>query len=475
MPRLAQLLGCVLLATCLPVATAAFTSSSGETSITPVSTITRGEAVNLLYRQFQEDIDQTEHSMDQVRFLDVSPDSPLLPLLAHFCAAEAITCTGGDFLPDEPVSFPAVLKMYDVLLHFYTDAPIPGLAAEGRAQPNWNEEYMDWAAELGLVPNGTLMTPVTGAAMEAFLAKDTYLKEWHYAIPHARVLLPMTLEEITEENIPTRDAVQEKLNTLYAIQERLSNRTSTFFRSAKEHAIEARLQVIEIGLRHLAAFMDEHPLYYDASFSPEERAEFRRLGLKEIIGVGEYDFRNNASYRKHNVRVTLQHIHKVMLQPEEEFSYWKLMYEKGLQEVVNGWLIVEGKEVWGWGGGLCGTSSTIFRAAWFSGLQITERRPHSIYYQSLYGRDPGLDAAVYQDSPNLRFVNNTGNPLMFYLRYNDTKDYAYLLVLGTKHFKDFTYEKGVRRGRAIQHTRIMTMKDGSTWEDPLYSAYNKME
>jgi len=474
---------CLFLATsaCLLGSMPALASADMMTllrSTAPDAVLTRADAAVYLYRAFEKERAGETNTSPLPNFLDVGSNSPLLPMLAPLCEAQAIRCSGGDFLPDQPVSLPAILKMYDKLLHFYTDTAADSVAEEMATSPDWNTAYMTWGENLGLIPSGALMTPVTTQQMQYLLAQHAYLRSWHYTLREGKVRLPDNLDAINDQAYPTLDAVHAAMDHIgrlrASIQDRGKVRTSLKHRS-EDTIVIGRLLALEVGLRHLEAFMAEHPLYYDASFSQEEREEFQQLGLKEIIGVGEYDFRTNPSYRKHNIRATLKHIHKMVLAPDEEFDYWKLMYAKGMDDVVNGWLIVEGEEVWGWGGGLCGTATAIFRGAWFSGLEITERRPHTNYYNSLYGRDMGLDATVYQNSPNLRFKNNTGHPIMLYLRYNATEDDAKVLVLGTKHFSSFTFAKGTRRGKSIQHKRILTMLDGTVWEDPLYSSYRKLE
>ena len=62
------------------------------------------------------------------------------------------------------------------------------------------------------------------------------------------------------------------------------------------------------------------------------------------------------------------------------------------------------------GGGICQVSTTVFRAAYQAGLPITERHAHS--YQIAYYDPPGLDAAVYAPSKNLRWRNDTAGPLL---------------------------------------------------------------
>ena len=65
------------------------------------------------------------------------------------------------------------------------------------------------------------------------------------------------------------------------------------------------------------------------------------------------------------------------------------------------------------GGGMCSASTTLFNAALRAGLRITERHAHAIYI----GRYPvGLDATVFSngrsDGQNVKFVNDTGHPIL---------------------------------------------------------------
>ena len=56
------------------------------------------------------------------------------------------------------------------------------------------------------------------------------------------------------------------------------------------------------------------------------------------------------------------------------------------------------------GGGTSQVATTVFNAAWESGLKITERNPHSLYIDRY---QLGRDATVYWPSLDLKFVNDT--------------------------------------------------------------------
>lgn len=65
------------------------------------------------------------------------------------------------------------------------------------------------------------------------------------------------------------------------------------------------------------------------------------------------------------------------------------------------------------GGGVCQVSTTLFRALLAAGLPISERRAHA-YRVGYYEQDspPGLDATVYDPSPDLKFKNDTPSYLL---------------------------------------------------------------
>lgn len=59
------------------------------------------------------------------------------------------------------------------------------------------------------------------------------------------------------------------------------------------------------------------------------------------------------------------------------------------------------------GGGICTVSTLLYRAAWRAGLPILERTAHR-YWLNAYADAPGLEAAVYDPSVELRVANDTG-------------------------------------------------------------------
>ncbi len=172
--------------------------------------------------------------------------------------------------------------------------------------------------------------------------------------------------------------------------------------------------------------------------------EVNDMGIKEIIGTGESDFSGSPPNRRHNIRTGAAKLNGVLIKPEEEFSLVKTL---GPVNAASGYLpelvIKENKTIPEYGGGLCQIGTTIFRAAIFSGLPITERRPHS-YTVSYYFEDgkPGMDATIYIPHPDVRFINDTGNYILIQSRIKDNNLYF-----------DFW---GAKDGRQIEITPIKT-------------------
>ncbi|UQN10063.1 VanW family protein [Deinococcus sp. QL22] len=129
------------------------------------------------------------------------------------------------------------------------------------------------------------------------------------------------------------------------------------------------------------------------------------------LGTGESSFTGSPDFRVHNVRVGASRVHGLWMAPGAEFNFNRSI---GAISANTGFL--QGYVVTGNtlsiedGGGLCQVSTTVFRAAFRAGLPITERHAHS--YQVGYYGDPGLDAAVYAPSKNLRWRNDTAGVLL---------------------------------------------------------------
>ena len=134
--------------------------------------------------------------------------------------------------------------------------------------------------------------------------------------------------------------------------------------------------------------------------------KINNLGITTLLGQGESDYGHSSQSRIHNIKVGMTKFNGVILKPGEKFSFNELL---GEVDERNGYLaelvIKGGKLIYEYGGGLCQVATTVFRAAIMSGLDITERKPHSFPVQ--YYNPQGFDATIYPGVVDLKFINNT--------------------------------------------------------------------
>lgn len=136
------------------------------------------------------------------------------------------------------------------------------------------------------------------------------------------------------------------------------------------------------------------------------------LKIKELLGLGVSNFSGSPANRIHNIKTGASKLNGLLLAPGEEF---KTIINLKPFDARGGYLpelVIKGTEtIPEYGGGLCQVGTTLFRAAIDAGLPITERRPHR--YDVSYYKPTGTDATIYDPHPDVRFINDTGNYILF--------------------------------------------------------------
>ena len=137
------------------------------------------------------------------------------------------------------------------------------------------------------------------------------------------------------------------------------------------------------------------------------------LGINEILGVGISDFSGSPANRVANIQHGAAKLNGILLAPGETLS---LIDELGPFTVADGYLpelVIKGDEIKPEvGGGLCQIGTTTFRATMNAGLEVTERRNHSLvvsYYDDPINGNPGTDATIYDPAPDYKMTNDTEN------------------------------------------------------------------
>lgn len=164
------------------------------------------------------------------------------------------------------------------------------------------------------------------------------------------------------------------------------------------------------------------------------------IGIKELVSIGKSDFSGSAAYRVHNVVRGMEILNGILLAPGAEFSFNENIGEiDAANGFVEGYAIVQNRTQLEFGGGICQDSTTIYRAAFWAGLPITERWGHSFYINwydkyglGEYGDGMGMDATIFTGGPDFKFVNDTGHWLLIQAWANPQTGVAQVELYGTK-------------------------------------------
>ncbi|MFA5021810.1 MAG: VanW family protein [Patescibacteria group bacterium] len=166
------------------------------------------------------------------------------------------------------------------------------------------------------------------------------------------------------------------------------------------------------------------------------------LGIKELIGQGKSNFAGSPKNRRINIAVGAKTLNGILIAPGEEFSVIKALGAIDGEHGYKQELVIKGdRTIPEYGGGLCQIGTTAFRVALNSGLPITERRSHS--YRVVYYEPAGLDATIYDPAPDLKFINDTGNYILFATKISG--DNLIFDFYGTKDGRQVKFEPDVPR------------------------------
>ena len=136
-----------------------------------------------------------------------------------------------------------------------------------------------------------------------------------------------------------------------------------------------------------------------------------KYGIYALLGKGISKFDGSAPGRIHNLSLAAQRTHGVLVPPGKIYSFNNAVGEiSGTAGYDSAYIISNGRTILGEGGGVCQTSTTLFRAVLNAGLPVVMRYPHA-YRVRYYEIDSpvGFDASIYQPSLDFQFKNDTPN------------------------------------------------------------------
>ena len=190
---------------------------------------------------------------------------------------------------------------------------------------------------------------------------------------------------------------------------------------------------------------------------PVTAANLAALGITTEVGRGVSSFARSEAYRITNIRAGARRMHGVLIPPGASFSFnTQLGAVNAANGFVPGLAIVANRTQKEWGGGLCQVSTTVFRAAFFAGLPITERHEHAFrigWYEEL-GEPPGLDAAIFTPANDMRFTNDTGGWLLLESYVDTARQRLTVALYGAPTGRQVTYAHRVIKYTAAPTTPV---------------------
>ena len=222
------------------------------------------------------------------------------------------------------------------------------------------------------------------------------------------------------------------------------------------------------------------------SFAPRVTAEFvRSVDVGTVLANYETHFsrRGDQERRGTNIEVAASKLDGLVLSPGELVSFNEVVgdrsEENGFQK---SWEIFKGEMKEGVGGGTCQVASTVHAAAFFAGIDIVERLPHS--RPSAY-IPMGLDATVVYPIVDMKLRNSFAFPIVMHAKVDGNT--LRVSVLGAKRpahvsftrelVKTFPYSRKIEekthlsgrkvvvrqhgiRGFRIERERVLTFRNG---------------
>lgn len=163
--------------------------------------------------------------------------------------------------------------------------------------------------------------------------------------------------------------------------------------------------------------------------------------IDDVIGWFETKYARDSSHdaRTYNLRLAASKLNGYVLLPGETFDFNAVV---GPRTEAMGYrvapVIASGELVDGIGGGTCQVSGTLHAAAFFAGLEIVERKPHT--RPSFYIK-MGIDAAVAYPTITLKLRN----PFAFPVVLHETVQGGIVRaeILGPKRTRDVTFVRKI--------------------------------
>jgi vancomycin resistance protein YoaR len=165
------------------------------------------------------------------------------------------------------------------------------------------------------------------------------------------------------------------------------------------------------------------------------------VDIDDVLGFFETKYTPDKKHadRTFNLRLAASKLDGHVIMPGETFDFNEVV---GPRSEANGYkiapVIAQGELVDGIGGGTCQVAGTLHGAAFFAGLDIVERKPHT--RPSFYIK-MGMDATVVYPTITLRLKNPFTHPIVLHETVSD--GFVRAQILGPKRTRDVTFVRKI--------------------------------
>lgn len=194
------------------------------------------------------------------------------------------------------------------------------------------------------------------------------------------------------------------------------------------------------------------------TFIPATRTadSIKNVAIDDVLGYFETKYAKDLKHeaRTYNLRLAASHLDGHVIFPGETFDFNDVV---GPRNEANGYrvapVIASGELVDGIGGGTCQVAGTLHGAAYFAGLDIVERHPHT--RPSFYIK-MGMDATVVYPTITLKLRNPFTFPVVLHETVED--GFVHAEILGPKRTRDVTFVRKVNEVVPFQEREVQDPK-----------------
>jgi len=266
--------------------------------------------------------------------------------------------------------------------------------------------------QLGAEIDRVRLAEVVRTALDASSPVGRAYREQRTTSPESVVDLPVPLRISTERSVKALVALKDELDqapmdAVVDLEKRVLRPERIGFRLDVYGTLASIDAALGEGKRTVTAVVDRVAPRVAA-------AQLGNVKFDEVLGWFETRYAQDAKHytRTYNLRQAASHLDGTVLMPGEVFDFNDTV---GPRDEAHGYkvapVIAEGELVDGIGGGTCQISGTLHAAAFFAGLDIVSRAPHT--RPSSYIK-LGLDAAVAYPTIDFRLRNNLDVPVVLH-------------------------------------------------------------